>query len=40
MGVKFRQTTLSQSYGEWLEERAGKEAGKISKEKATIQVMH
>lgn len=38
--VPFRNTTLSRSYGEWIQERARKEAGKISKEETvTIQVM-
>lgn len=36
----FRKTTLSQSYGQWIRESAGKEAGKIRKGKrVTIQVM-
>lgn len=40
MGVLFRKTILSWSYGEWFEERSRKEAGKIRKEKmATVQVM-
>lgn len=36
----FRKITLSQSYGQWIRERARKEAGKIRKGKGVmIQMM-
>lgn len=38
--VSFRKTSLTHSYGEWLEEMAREEAGQISEEKmATKQVV-